>query len=506
MSFTSINAFQHTAGYSVARPVPPTITAAAFGTLTALGQIPITGIVYNSTTSYYNILVNGSAVATNQTASSYTYSGGLSNNVQYGPFTVVPYTASGVVGTPFTVTGGSGGGRIYTWAYAGTLSFSGTSSSGTTLNFTGQALSSAYITYTPTAGVTPVSGTKTSTLPVAFSGMTTNTPYTFTVYPVNGDNVPGSASGTNTGTGSVTTLPPTLWASAGSGGIAYSTNAVNWTVSPNNNSTFGQAIGVAYGKTLSGNVGLWVAVGLGAGGNTIGYSTNALNWTGLGKSLITGNGGAVGYGGIGIFVASGYQGVVSCYSTNGVTWSATIGSISNGVNHGISYCKNIWISGGYQSPPSSYSVDGYNWSGYGTGGTTSIFNNQGGYSGYGLTPNGDIWVAAGAGTSTFQLYYSTNAANWTGAVCPFSIQGNSAAYNTTLKIWVASGNSNSGGTGLCYSSNAVNWTGISGIFRFVSGVVYSASQNIFGANGYYSTNGVNWTGVSSLSAWITCNQ
>ena len=82
----------------------PSITA-AFDTLTALGQVSLTGISGNFAT--YSVLNNGATVATSQTASTYTITG-LGNNVQIGPVTVVPYDSQGVAGTAFTVTGGGG--------------------------------------------------------------------------------------------------------------------------------------------------------------------------------------------------------------------------------------------------------------------------------------------------------------------------------------------------------------------------------------------------------------
>ena len=494
MSFTIFNSFQRTAAYSVARPVPPTITTAAFGTLTALGQIPLTNIVYNSVTSYYNLLVNGTTVATNQTASSYNYSGGLANNTQYGPFTVVPYTAAGVAGTAFTVTGGSGAGRIYTWAYAGTLSFTGTSSSGTTLNFTGQSLSSVYITYTPTSGVTPVSGTKTSTLPVAFSGMTSSTTYTYTVYPVNGDNVPGSASGTNTATGSVTTTPPTVWVAAGAGTntLAYSTNGVAWTGITG--TTIFSANGWRAGYDPSNN--LWVAAGTGTNG--LAYSKNAINWTGLGNNTTFSNGTCAAYGN-GIWLATGAvpPGNSIAYSTNGTIWTGLVGGTNifgtGGQTVAYDPSNNLWVGGGYGGSCLGYSKDGVTWTGL-TGKT--IFSTQG--MGVAYSSVQKLWVAIGQGTA-HTLAYSSNGTAWTGlGVTTFTGQAAGVAYGNNM--WVAAGP----GT-LAYSTNGTTWIGIgASVFSTgARGVSYSSVQDLWVAVGWaaggntiaYSKNGTNWTGL-----------
>ena len=520
MSFTSINAFQHTAGYSVARPVPPTVTAAAFGTLTALGQIPITGIVYNSTTSYYNILVNGGTVATNQTASSYTYSGGLANNTQYGPFTVVPYTAAGVAGTAFTVTGGSGGGRIYTWAYAGTLSFSGTSSSGTTLNFTGQALSSVYITYTPTSGVTPVSGTKTSTLPVAFIGMTSGTTYTYTVYPVNGDNVPGSASGTNTGTGTVTTKPPTLWVAGGQGvtyPVAYSTNVINWTGVGAGVTSFGSKC-VTIGYDPSRNV--WVAGGVPGSGNTLAYSSNAITWTSLPTNVIIGATFCVHYNTVNNYWLAGggqYGGNYIAYSTNALAWTKVTQTAFNSECRGLKFSisQRYWVGAGNANNTLGYSKDGMNWTGTGT----SMFATEGQWVEY--SESQSLWVSVGySSTSVNTLAYSTNGISWNGlGKTVFATQGLAVAYSSAQDLWVAGGK---GTNSLGYSKNGTTWTAIAGSATFFStncgSVAYSTVQDVWVAAGQgtggalaYSKDGITWTAIPGTSLGnagygVACNQ
>ena len=227
MSFTTFSGFNNP--FFSARTVTSPNTA-TFGALSTLGQVPLVGISGKFAT--YSVINNGTTIATGQTATTYTITG-LGNNVQVGPVTLVPYDPSGTAGMAFSVKGGSGGGKIYTLAQTNTPTFSATSSSGTTLVCTG-AFSKMYVTFSG-GSASPASGTLitgTNSINQAYSGMAEGTAYTFVVYPVNGDGIPASATGTNSATGSVNTLLLPLWVAAGAitgNTLAYSTDGITWT-------------------------------------------------------------------------------------------------------------------------------------------------------------------------------------------------------------------------------------------------------------------------------------
>ena len=193
--------------FFAAHPPPQpisSITAAAFGTIAALGEIPITGIT--GTFANYSVLNNGSVVATGQTTTTYTMTG-LGNNVQIGPVTIVPYSNKGTTGPAFTVTGGNGSGQLYTWAQADTPTFSSTVQNSTTLACTG-AFSYTIVTFSGGSAV-PDTGSQidgTNSISQTYTGMLEGTQYIFYVYPINGDGVnannPSSQTVTTTGVSS----------------------------------------------------------------------------------------------------------------------------------------------------------------------------------------------------------------------------------------------------------------------------------------------------------------
>jgi len=454
---TTFNRFCQNTKSSLRPAQTSVITASAFGTLAALGQVPLTGIT--GTFATYSVLNNGVLVASNQSTSSYTITG-LGNNVQIGPITVVPYDAQGKAGTAFTVTGGSGAGRIYTWAQANTPTFSATTLTGTTLACTG-TFSKAYVSFSGGTG-SPTSGTLINTannITQAYTGMASSTTYSFNVYPVNGDGIPASATGTNVVTGSVKILPPTLWVACGQGNgnsLAYATNGITWTGLGINVFNYG-AQNVAYSSIQN----LWVAVG-GDGStqglNSLAYSTNGFNWTGLGINIFP---------------------------------------YARGIANGYSGSQNIWVAGGGGGANFlAYSTDGFNWTGLGK----TIFS----YSGQDIAYNGNIWVAGGLGLGNC-LGYSTNGITWTRQ--GYNIFSNACMnikYSTIQDLWVAAGHQTNY---LAYSKDGLNWTGLTGIAGFTCiagfsqgyGVAYSRYQNLWTVTGSGTTskNGFDWTGLGT---------
>jgi hypothetical protein len=478
-------------------PTLPSITAAAFGTLTARGLVPLTGVTGKFAT--YSVLNNGSVVASGLTASTYTITS-LGDNVQIGPVTVVPYNGQGVAGSAFTVTGGSGSGKIYTWAYISTFTFSGTSTGGTTLVCTG-AFSKVYVIYSggpsTTASGTLITGT--DSISQIYSGMIEGT-YTFTVYPVNGNGISAFDTGSISITNTVDILPSTVWVSAGSGtnSIAYSTDGYNWTGRGQSVfSTYGK--GVAYSKFQN----IWVVVGYGT--QNVAYSSDGYNWTGKNTPL------AVAYGvaysenaKYWISLGDGSAGLHSiAYSKDGLTWTGRGKTVFATYGFNAVYNENtfFWVGVGQGTDTLAYSKDGLTWTGI-TG--TSIFSTYG----YGIAYNNNLWVATGYGNVN-TLAYSTNGINWTGRGKVFTTAGSGVVYSTKQSIWVANG---AGTNMLAYSKDGYNWTGITGTSTFSNigrNLSYSAYQDIWTACGdtanmlAYSKNGYNWTGITGTSIFST---
>ena len=505
-SSSSFSRFCQTKNTIPYKSPPSSITAAAFGSLTALGQVPLTGISGNFAT--YSVLNNGATVATDQTASTYTITG-LGNNVQIGPVTLVPYDSQGVAGTAFTVTGGNGAGMIYTWAQANAPTFSAITTSGTTLACTG-TFSKIYVSYSGGAAGTPASDVLINTansISQAYTGLAGNTTYTFVVYPVNGDGIPGSATGTNMATAPVTTLTPpsTLWVAAGQGTgntLAYSSDGITWS-GLGTNVINSQGFGVAYSAFQN----LWVAAGSGTG-NTLAYSSDGITWTGLAKSIFSSYGYYATYSAKqNRWTATGNGTGVNAnslaYSTDGINWIGRGISIFSTTGYNVAYSafQDRWVAAGTGTGNSlAYSMDGINWSGRGL----SIFSAYG--RGVAYSEKQDRWVAAGQGGNS--LAYSSDGINWIGrGISIFSTTGYSVAYSEKQACWVAAG---TGGNTLAYSSDGINWTGqgksiFSGNGR---GVAYSAFQDRWTAVGQggnslaYSTDGITWTGRGNIALML----
>jgi hypothetical protein len=474
------------------------ITTASFGELSALGEIPITNITGSFVT--YSILNAGTVVVTGQTGSSYTITG-LPNDTPYGPVTIVAYDTDGLAAPDFTVTGGvTNNGRIYTWACIPYITFSNTGSSVTTLNADGYySFQSFYVTYTPTtAGVSPASGTNVVAISANFTGLTPNTTYTFTVYPVNTDGVPSSATGNNYAQGTVTT-PLVMWVAGGNGGnnLAYSVDGYTWT------GITGTSIFSSWGWQAAYGKGIWTVAGQGTN-NTMAYSTNGVNWTGRGTSIFPS-----GFGHGNMFandkwiVTGGSTLNAFAYSTDGVNWNGLGKPTLAGYAYKGAYNPNsgLYAVAGHSADGKgdnmAYSYDGITWNGM-TGTTIFSTSGNGNFISYGS--NG-MWIAGGAGGNS--LAYSTNGTTWIGRGSSVFSTAWGAAYkpDPVNDYWVAVGQ---GTNSIAYSKNGITWTGITGKTIFSNygfNVVYSVAQDLWVAVGdsnshtiAYSKNGVTWTG------------
>jgi hypothetical protein len=245
-----------------------------------------------------------------------------------------------------------------------------------------------------------------------------------------------------------------LWGAAGSSGtnyFSYSTDGINWTISPSNDISFNRGEAIGY----SPNDNVWVGVGRGSPGNGLAYSTNNLR-----------------------------------------SWTKITTGINLNYAYTVYYSKNqrTWVTGGNGTDTLGYSYDGINWTGLGS----SIFTTTRNVT-YSTRQN--LWVAVGSGTNT--IAYSNNGINWTGlGATIFTTSGIAVEYSEPLNMWVAVG---SGTNTLAYSYDGINWTGLGTTFfsNGGTGVSYSNVLNMWSAigggtiNSAYSYDGVNWIASSS---------
>lgn len=280
----------------------------------------------------------------------------------------------------------------------------------------------------------------------------------------------------------------------GSNSIAYY-DGTTWTASPNTNSIFSTAYGVAY------NGNRWVAVGNpAANGSSIAYSDDGISWTPVqNPKLNLGNG--VAWNGI-RWIAVGTQlvsgGAIIAHSTDGETWieaSTTltigIGIACNGntciavgedtVNSksivrssdggltwnaintllldtfgkGVAFCggQNWIVVGGGSGVDTVYSTDnGSNWDSYGKIFVSGV--------GGGVAWNGSKIVAVGANAPPSSLYIDYLGQAWTpGGSIGFSVGAYGVAWNHLDSKWYAVGSSSTGGNVISSSSDdGANWS------------------------------------------------
>lgn len=234
----------------------------------------------------------------------------------------------------------------------------------------------------------------------------------------------------------------------------------------------------------------WVAGGDGI--NSLAYSYDGLNWTGLGKTIFTSYGLAIGWNGT-IWSAGGIGTNSLAYSYDGINWTGLGTTIFTSYCHGLMWNQTMCVAVGYGTNSIAYSYDGLNWTGLGS----SILTN-----GYSVGWNGNMWIITGEGGNS--MAYSYDGINWTNVPNFYTkiTNGLAVAWNGTM--WVAGGN---GTNSLAYSYNGMDWTGINSnaLIYQVRGIAWNGT--LWVAVGYgitnktstivYSYDGKVWTSVSN---------
>ena len=199
----------------------------------------------------------------------------------------------------------------------------------------------------------------------------------------------------------------------GSNTLAYSPDGFNWEgVEGSGVLLGGTAIRAAWNGTV------WVATGnLG-----FAYSYDSSNWYPVLNSP-TSNARGIAWNGS-YFVATGGGPSTICTSSDGITWTgvdassnifvAGDGSIPNG-GWGVAWNGAMWVAVGLgmldvseqlSAGKSVYSYDGSTWMD-GDLGTVSTVGSE-----FGVTWNGNVWIAAGSDGSGNHFAYSSNGINW----------------------------------------------------------------------------------------------
>lgn len=447
------------------------ITSASFQQVSVRGQVTITNVTGLFKT--YKVFNNSVQIATNISTSSYTITG-LGDNVQIGPITIVGYYGNNIPGNTFTVTGGSGGGKIYTPAALTSLTTSSIGCYRATINMVG-TWNNLYISYIG-GTASPASGFYTTANTYTFTSMLSNVTYTFTVKAINGDQVytvitsevnaltayytisgggtnnQGSFAGYNyiiflTGTSTVTFFNQSFYvetmfvAGGGGGGSNIQVNGAG------GGGGGGLGIGQIY---ITAGQGYAMTSGIGTirtvnnrgtnGGNSIIVSPNI-------NIFVQGGGGGGGYNGSAIVSlaigASGGSGGGGGYSTGILGGAPAIIPIGGGT-----FTSGWVVMNYYGNNGATSAVTG----GGGGGGAGAVGNagngNNGGNGGVGVAwyLNGSNYgFFAGGGGGVGKYLVGTNGIGGNGG--GGSGSGNNAAVNGTANTGGGGGGGNNGGSG-----------------------------------------------------------
>ena len=202
-----------------------------------------------------------------------------------------------------------------------------------------------------------------------------------------------------------------MWVAGGQGTnmVGYSYDGITWYTSSSGSAIFTSALG-----TVSWNGSMWVAGGVGG----IAYSSDGINWTaanvpGYGGGQING----LRYNGT-MWVAVGnyVSGSSILYSYDGITWTvSTSGSAIVKKGFSVAWNGTLWVAGGLQDSGSgsllAYSYDGMEWTAC-NGITSSSWGNMGYNSA--IAWNGSLWIVTGVNGATnyHAVYTSRDGIDW----------------------------------------------------------------------------------------------
>ena len=184
------------------------------------------------------------------------------------------------------------------------------------------------------------------------------------------------------------------------------------------------------------------------------------------------------------------NGLLAYSDDNGVNWHGETSDIFSQKANAVAYNGNIWVAAGNGTTNTlATSIDGNTWTGRGK----DTFSEEA----TGVAWNGNIWVATGGGTGN-TLAKSTDGITWTGlGKTTFSVEATGIAWNGDT--WVATG----AGTGntLARSTDGTTWNGLGKTIFTTKGTSVAWNGYIWVATGHggntiaYSKNrmGNTWT-------------
>ena len=236
--------------------------------------------------------------------------------------------------------------------------------------------------------------------------------------------------------------------------ILFSSDGMNWAAVPGISPTlFTQgATGVAWNGTT------WLITGTGSN-NTLAYSTDGVNILPVEGSGVLMGGQAIRAAWNGtLWVATGNIGMAYSYDTS--NWYPVLGSPTRNA-HGIAWNGSYFIATGTGPSTISKSYDGLTWTGIDV--SSNIFSPPE-TGGWGIAWNGSMWVAVGgggvdpSGNPSVLSVFSYNGETWyTGDLGMVVAYGVEFGVTWNGNVWIAGGTDISGHT-IAYSSDGMNWS------------------------------------------------
>jgi hypothetical protein len=234
------------------------------------------------------------------------------------------------------------------------------------------------------------------------------------------------------------------------------------------------------------------------GGNSLTFSNNGINWYDASTNIPLTTIYDLEYNGT-IYVAGGTNASHAfAYSENGTDWYSG-GNTTMTTCYAIRWGKQMFMAvGGGNGNTIAYSIGGLHWTGLGT----TMFG-AGTPVGQSIEFNGNYWLAAASGSTTYKLARSTTDVSWVG------VDISNTAANSIYQVmwngaqWVIGGNTNAGAGLIAYSSNAETWTAVAScpIGTRVTGIAYNGNRVVAVGNGagntmaYSDDFGTTWTGL-----------
>ena len=283
-----------------------------------------------------------------------------------------------------------------------------------------------------------------------------------------------------------------LWVGVGEGTntIGISNDGINWF-------GLGTTIFSSKGNDVRWNGIYWVAVG--SGTNSLAYSLNGFNWNGL--NIFSTSGYSVAWSDISsLWVVGGADATHTMYiSPDSINWTGLGSSVFSTQCNGINFNGNIFCAVGSGTNTIAYSSNGFIWTGIGS----TIFSTSGNYLSWNgsifaavgsgtntvaystsnilnPTTNSPIYII-GTGSG---VYYSYDYINWIQSNLTYACA--SVCYDGS-GYYLAGIKNGSSSTNLYYSTNGISWTATScTIFNIAT---YAECKFVTYQNGYYIAGG-----------------